>query len=120
MVWQAKTSLAELLRRRKQTLLEWMSQTGMTKLEEIQAWCEANGAILDLELPAVMKPTAPRVLPKPQAQLVVDTVKELADPSKLEAPPVSNVEEIIKIPDLKSDKKKISKKEENDPSSGSD
>lgn len=84
----------------------------MTELEEIRAWCESNGAVLDVDLPAVMKPVAPNVLPKPQDQLVVDTVKELLDLPKFEILPAE-----VQSEPTKEKKPKAPKKEENDPSS---
>lgn len=111
MVWKAKTSLSELLRRRKQTLQEWMSQMGMTSLDEIHAWCEQHDGVLDIDLPSVMKPVAPRILPKPATEVMVDIVKSIEDSGCPDEP--------VKVEEKPVEKKKYySKKEENDPSSG--
>lgn len=109
MVWKAKTSLAELLRRRKQTLQEWMSQMGMTSLDEIHAWCEANDGVVDVPLPRVT-PTAEDAKKLPIVAISLP-VQDL--PKVLEQPTRPVVVEEKKA-------KQTLKKDESDPSSGTD
>jgi len=85
---------------------------GMTEVEEIRAWCESNGAVLDVDFPSITKPVAPSVLPKPQDQLIVDTVKDLLDLPKFEVLPLE-----VQSEPVKEKKPKVPKKEENDSSS---
>ena len=85
---------------------------GMMNLEEIQVWCDANGAVLDVELP---KPTKKPTVQVVDAGVIRPLEEILKDPPKFEAPPFE-VKEEQKI----EKKQKVSKKEENDPSSGSE
>lgn len=107
MVWKAKTSLSELLRRRKQTLQEWMSQMGMTTLDEVHAWAAANDGVVDVPLPKPSKAVIPSAAP------MGNVPAEMPLPSVSNVPPTSSVEE-------KSVEKKIKpvSKKDDDTSSG--
>jgi hypothetical protein len=48
MVWKAKTSLAELLKRRGQTLESWMNDFGITSRNALDGWCITNDVDFDV------------------------------------------------------------------------
>jgi len=106
MVWKAKTSLAELLRRRKQTLQEWMSQMGMTTLDDVHGWCATNDGVLDVPLPKVRARAVAPVQVLDVAAEVDSSVHRAPAPEDMGL--TSPVEKKIKT----------SKKESNDSSSG--
>ena len=86
MVWKAKTSLAELLRRRKQTLQEWMSQMGMATLDDVRAWCVTNDGVLDIPLPKAPTVSLAVPVPMPSVPMVVVVVPESAVAEEKPAP----------------------------------
>lgn len=115
MVWKAKTSLAELLRRRKQTLQEWMLQMNLANLDEVSAWCVSNDAAFDVEVPKV---------PSKRAKDRLEQFKKSAEEAVAEhhdagrSVVVFRDNAVVEIPPPP--KKTKPKKEEGDPSSGTE
>lgn len=88
---------------------------GMEKFEDISTWCQEHDAVADVDLPSPVKPPAvAKEMPKPPAEVLVEIVKDVSKAGI----PSSQIEIAAVEPSVK--KSKTSKKEESDPSSGSE